>query len=219
MGLSTAIAFAVVKFLGRMIIEQKLQKEIEDHKHDLSVRHMEIKNDIDTLYNRRRFVHEKEMEILPEAWKLLINAQEAIKIFVKRLDFSPPLSLLELPERLRALKERGLDDQQQKDVLESNDMEAAMQSIMRSKFLSRAHEAWSRYILYYKEASVFLEPEIKPLFAEAENILWEAILNKALNKPESTLRALDVIDKEIGPVVEKIESLIKKRLHFNEVTI
>ena len=81
-GVAAAIAYGLFLFLGKQWIEDKFARRMEAYKNEQKKNLQDFKYQIDTLFNRVLKIHDKEMEILPEAWYRLHDAIDHISSLV-----------------------------------------------------------------------------------------------------------------------------------------
>ena len=82
-GGAAAVAHALFTFLGKKWIEHKLNKELE-----------QVRYRINTLFSRVTKIHEKEFEVLPEAWYKMQDALGRISHFTSLFQQYPDLTQL-----------------------------------------------------------------------------------------------------------------------------
>jgi len=78
-----AFAWGIFRFFGEKWIENKFHKSLEDHRHKHDEEIARLKCEIDSQLSRVTKMHEKELEVLPEAWKRLVDLLDSVIEFLR----------------------------------------------------------------------------------------------------------------------------------------
>jgi len=76
-GSIVGFTFLFFRFLGKRWIENIFSKNLEKWKHELNKELEQYRYKINALFNRVTKIHEKEFEVLPEAW---LKMQDALGV-------------------------------------------------------------------------------------------------------------------------------------------
>lgn len=79
---SSAISFAIFKFLGTAWLENKFKKNLEQLRHEQTKEVQRLQMKIDSMLNGTLRLQEKEFEVLPDVWEKLDEACSLAESFV-----------------------------------------------------------------------------------------------------------------------------------------
>ncbi len=119
-GGSIALAYAAFMFLGKKWIENQFSKSLQKYKHEQSKELEETKYTINSLFSRVTKIHEKEFEVLPNAWELLHNAIAELTKFTSILKQYPNLDVMTDVQLDAFLKDSFLYDYQKEELKRKN---------------------------------------------------------------------------------------------------
>ncbi|MBD3349946.1 MAG: hypothetical protein GF364_00490 [Candidatus Lokiarchaeota archaeon] len=182
-------AILVFKYLASKWIESKFTKSLEDHKHKLENEREKLKFEINSLFNRVTKIHEKEIEVLPIAWKKLDDLLDLLRKFIREHHCINNKSPKELDDFYKESEEVA--------------------------------DACLEFQNYITKKGIFLSPDIKNKFKEAERAIrtvWAKRKNAESDNDRYDLitEVCDSIKKDISPIMDEIEKLVQKRLGFPE---
>ncbi|TEU18357.1 MAG: hypothetical protein E3J21_06170 [Anaerolineales bacterium] len=235
---SSAFTSAVLiglAFLGRSLIERWLSRGLEKYKAELQATLEEYKaelqatNDrelehyryqVNALFNRVTKIHEKEIEVLPTVWQKLQDAYAHVFRFTKLLQRYPVFDSMTEPQLTEFLKESKLSDYHKQKLLEApNKDQYYSQTIFKYELqeVSECIADFHNYILYNR---IFLSPDLSAEFKAVDALLHHVVSIKALAEesrdPQLAINAFQEVQDKAGPMIEKIERLVQKRLHLPE---
>jgi len=209
-------AWGIWLFLGKKWIENKFQKSIEDHKHKHDEEIQRLKCEIDLQLSRVTKIHEKEFEVLPQAWEKLNNLLDLVRQFIRET-YAISLDQYSASDLEKFLSKRELTKEEKQTIRASADKNSCYFEVLSEK-TSKASWDFQGYI---DNNAIFLSPDIKSKFKEAEKTIrtaW-AFRNTAGNSQEwreGITEACHITQKDIPPIMKEIEELVQKRLRFHE---
>ena len=121
LGVIVGIAFLFFRFLGKRWIENKFQKSLEDHKHKHDEEIQRLKCEIDLQLSRITKIHEKEFEVLPQAWTKLDNLLDLVRQFIRETHSIPNLNNKSSQELEEFLSKQDLSEDAKQNVRKHND--------------------------------------------------------------------------------------------------
>lgn len=207
--ITSGLAVGIFKLWGENWLSNKFAKNLEDHKAK-----------INSLFNRISKIHEKEFEVLPDAWCKLQDAMGHVSNLADPLKQYPDLNRMTQDQLEGFLNKSRLRDDQKKGLLKENDK---TKNYMDSIFWHELDDAISavskfhNYLLYNK---IFLSIDLFDLFKKVDDLLNNAIVDQELGtKFKDFKMKLDYYKKtkkDIEPIVLRIESLVQDRLHYDK---
>lgn len=214
-----ASAWGIFWFLGKKWIENKFQKSLEDHKHKHDEEIQRLKCEIDLQLSRVTKIHEKEFEVLPQAWVKLDTLLDLIRQFLRETYVIPKLNEMSNQELEDFLSKSDLENHSKHNI-RNNDKKNRESWYFYEKS-KKVTDACLDFQDYITKNAIFLSSDIKSKFKEAEITIrgvW-AIRDATENsqqRQEGITKACDIVTKKIPSIMDDIEQLVQKRLHFHE---
>jgi len=162
-------------------------------------------------------IHEKEFEVLPQAWTKLDNLLDLVRQFIRETHSIPDLNNKSSQELEEFLSKQELSEDAKQNVRKHNDKKL-WYFHEKSEKVGNACLDFQDYIT---KNAIFLSSDLKSEFKKAEETIrtaW-AIRNTAeesKDRNKGITEACQIIQEEITPIMEQIEELVQKRLLFLE---
>lgn len=221
-GGSVAIAYGVFTLLGKKWIENKFSESLENHKYLLKQELEQTKYKINTLFNRVTKIHEKEFEVLPTAWALLMEANSKLSKFTSALKEYPDLDKMNEDQLNKFLELSFLYDYQKEELKNSSKKLEYYQDKLFYHELHMAGKAIFDFHDYIQKNRLFLSNDLKNKFKEIDDVMWSAHTSMEIGVKEKQskmqLEAWKKTKNDIEPIKNEIEELVQKRLKLDEAT-
>lgn len=221
LGIGAIVGFAYwfFKKLGASWLETKFAEQLEAYKHKQQKELEHLRLQINTLFDRTTKLHQREFEVLPEAWAKLTDA------YWKTLGFISPIK--EYPDLSRMSDEYFIEFVDTSQLLQSEKEELKRQDGQdRNTFYTR-HIYWARLMdtrtpvteahIYILKNGIFLPAEIKTKFIALSDLLWEAVMENQFYKQHEDIRPQkrdkqDAVRERGEGLLKDLESVVSRRL-------
>lgn len=217
---AVGIAYGLFVFLGKKWIENKFATKLEEYK---SVQNKELEDfryKINILFSKATKIHEKEFEILPEAWIKLQNALGLISRLVSPFQSYPDLNRMVEDELQEFVAKSRLTETQRKRVLNESDKNEYYMDIIFWHDLYEVQSGISDFHNYIMRNKIFLSADLKEKFQQIDDIIWEAFTMSKISKEGEDRKmrhdAYKKIKDDTNIIRDEIEKLVQKRLHYKE---
>lgn len=205
-----------LKLWGQKWIENKFTKDLELFK-------AQKLHEFGILLTRKTKWHEKEHEVLSEAWKKLIKAHTSLKMAISAFRTFPDLNKCSDEELKRFMADNEFSEGEREFMKESSkDYNFAFSKIMDHRALNEANKTFTEFHEYFDENRIFLRPHIKEKFQTVDDHIWSAWVSQKMelrgtrSKRDFGIEAFEKEDKEIKPLIADIENVIQKALFPEE---
>ncbi len=219
-GGAVTVAFAAFRFLGSKWIEDKFATRLQAHKHAQAKELEELRHKINSTFNRLTKIHQKEFEVLPEAWNKLQDALGRTSGLTSLYQEYPDLNRMEESQLAEFLRRSDLYDFEKEGLLKEDDRNTYH---MERKFwhdLKNAKGAFHDFHNYMIRNRIFLSSDLFQQFQKVDDIIGEAIICRECGEGDGDMKmwtnAYKKIRDEIDPIRDEIERLIQKRLRYHE---
>ncbi len=219
-GGSVAIAYAVFTFFGKKWIENLFRKRLESYKHDKNKEIENLKYQINSLLSRVTKIHEKEFEVLPDAWGKLHDALEIISWFTSPLQQYPDLNRMSKDQVDHFVSNCELEHFQKNELLETGDKTEYYKDKIFWVNLNKSKKVYSEFHKYITRNRIFLSPDLRENFMKVDGILWESLIKREIGEEakdhKMIIEAYRDIRDQVSTKIEKIENLVQERLRYDE---
>lgn len=230
-GGAVVIAYGVIHFAGKKWIDsffvkkhdkfkQQLDEEMEKFKHQMGIELLKMEQEAKSFYNRISKVHEKEFKVIPDIWKKLCDAKSSASEFASMISLEPDLDRMSAPALSSYLDKTSLEQYQKDEIIAS---EKKLETYRQKMFFIRLHAAKMAFIEFHEyvlKNRLFLSKELQQKINEADDLIWGAIIDKEMGKHLKDYAlaksAYIALDKNLGPIVDKIEEIAQERLRVLE---
>ncbi len=217
---AAAVAFGLFKFFGEKWIENKFAQNLEKYKNEQSKELDDFRLKINTQFNRITKIHEKEIEVLPLCWSKLHDAKSLISKLVSPLQSYPDFSRRSEVDIRATLKNSLLEEFQVEELIQVNDKNEYYQDRIFWHKLHEAKKSFSDLHVYIAKNRIFLSEDLKVLFTETNDLLWDTLISKEIGEEAKDRKMVNETYKKLRDNIEKImvkiEKQVEERLHHNK---
>jgi hypothetical protein len=219
-GSAVGIAYGFFVFLGKKWIENKFATKLEEYKSAQNKELEDFKYKINTLFNRVVKIHEKEYEVLPEAWAKLHDAKDYISSLVSPLQHYPDFSRSNEAEIRSILNGYKWEDHQIDELISASDKNKHFQERIFWHRLVEARLKFSDFHKYIVRNRIFLSEELKEQFNKADDLMWDALVTREVGEEAKNHKMIHEsykkLKENIEYIITAIEKLVQERLRYNE---
>lgn len=208
-GGGAAAAYLIFKYLGEKWIENKFSERLQ-----------EVRYKIDVLFNRVTKIHEKEFEVLPEAWIKLQDALGLISKITNLFQQYPDLHKLHEEELIEYLTKTKLTEFQKKKLLSESDKNKYYMDVIFWHDLHEAEQGLQEFHNYIIRNRIFLSPDLQDRFNKIDDIMWKAFIERRMSEEAKDHKmrheAYKKIRDDVAPIRDEIENIVQKRLRYQD---
>ena len=217
-GGSAAAAYALFVFLSKRWLENKFAERLAAYKHEQAKELEETKFKINSLLNRVTKIHEKEFEVLPEAWKMMLNALGLISNMVSLLKQYPDLNGMTQPMLEEFLASAELHEFEKNEIRNILDKNKYYQERIFWHDISHARKAFAEFHNYIQQNAIFLGADLKEQFLKMDSLLRDSMIDYEVGKEAGDtkmwINAWKKIKENAKPIRLNIEGLVQERLRY-----
>ncbi|MBI5469443.1 MAG: hypothetical protein HY891_09960 [Deltaproteobacteria bacterium] len=219
-GSAAVIAFGLFVFLGKKWIENKFATKLEEYKSAQNRELEDFRYKINTLFNRVVKIHEKEYEVLPEAWAKLHDAKDYISGLVNLFQTYPDFSRLKEAEIKSILRDYKWKDHQIDELIGADDKNKHFQDRIFWQRLGEARLKFSDFHCYIVRNRIFLSEELKEQFNKADELMWDVLATREVGEEAKDYKMIresyKKLKENVDLIIIAIEKLVQKRLRYDE---
>lgn len=225
-GVAAIVAYWVFTWLGKNWLENRFAERLESLKHAQEREMEKYRYEINALFNRITKIQDKEFDVLPTAWQKLQEALGYVARLTSPMQFYPDFGIMPDIEFDEWLAKSKLTDAHKHNLSmlhprERNDLYIR---IIFGYDLRETREKVLEFHNYLVHNKIFLSLDLFKKFSEVDALLSEAISKRELGERARDINMLAdsykvlVQDEALINIIAEIESLVQKRLHYQEAT-
>jgi len=218
-GGAAVIAYGLFRFLGQSWLTQHFNKQLEHIKHEHEKEIENFRRDANSLFSRISKVHEKEFEVLPRAWELLLRAYGSAHRVVSPFRQDPDLDSLTEAELIEFMNLALLPTSAKEQVYSAKDKTNTYRKVMRPVEQSQARAALTELNNYLAVNSIFMTRELQDEFRAMREALSEALNADEIGRQAGSgdlRRSASETIARISKMFDELESAVQKRLRYEE---
>jgi hypothetical protein len=216
-GGAVAIAYAAFRTLTVKWLDNRFAERLASYKHAQAKEIEELRFQINSLFDRLTKLHQKEFEVLPEAWARLYDAYWKAASFLACVRSYPDLDKMTEAHRNEFIQSCKLLEWQKAEVREAANKGDCYQKFITWHEFADAQEAAIESHTYVQTNGIFLTQEMRDQFNRVDDLIW-----KALKARESILKngyrsswddKVTAFEEEAKPLIKELEEKVRRRLH------
>lgn len=217
-GGAAVIAYGIFRFLGEKWLENKFAQQLENLRHEKAKELEDIRYRINAQFSRVTKIHEKEFEVLPQAWSKLIEALAHVSVAVSPMQSYPDLDAMSAPAMDSFLSKCELEDHEKAELKASHDK---LKYYSDKMFWYRLRDVKNRcrdFHTFIQKNSIFLSEDLRENFRKIDDLMWECIVDREVGHEAKDhkmwMAANKRVKEEAEPLRKNIESLVQERLKY-----
>ncbi len=200
--------YGVFKLLGEKWLNAKFEERLAAYKHAQQRELEHLKFEINSLMDRTVKLHQKEFDVLPEAWGRLTDAHGITAAVTSALQQYPDLNGMHEEQLAEFLEECDLLKWQKAELLSITDKNRYYIKAVNLKKISRARDACVEFGVYLLKNGIFIPEPMKSKFSELDHIIYSALIEHELNENEDLRpRLRESLQALLGKGAEVLKSL------------
>jgi hypothetical protein len=209
------VAYALLRFLGEKWLNAKFEERLAAYRHAQQKELEELRFKINALMDRAIKLHQKEFEVLPEAWTKLIDAHGITIAVTSAFQQYADLDRMTEPQLEEFLEKSDLMNWQKDEIRRAAKKTDHFIKAIGWQRISEARNACRELHVYLKRNGIFLSEPTKSKFVELDRLIFGALVEHELNQQEDLPRRRDDLKKlnESGKqLLEALEQDVHGRL-------
>ncbi|MDD2335216.1 MAG: hypothetical protein PHD01_01410 [Geobacteraceae bacterium] len=222
-GGAAAVAYAVFLSVGKKWIESQFQDRLEQSRHENAKELEHLKFEITSLLNRVTTLHQKEFEVIPEAWSRFHEVLFRLRPFVSFFQQFPDLDHMSQDRLLEFLDQSKLLDSEKNELRSASKKTDLYQKLIFWHVYSDVRNAFSDFHNYLEKNQIFMSKDLCEQFSKIDGILWEVLIKREVGHQyvdhKMWVEASQQMRNEIEPLRKEIECLVQNRLKSEKTGI
>lgn len=215
----SAITYGTLRWFGKRWFEHQFNQRLEELRRKQNEILEETRYEIDKRFDRVTKIHEKEFEVLPEAWRLLQNAYGKLISVASPLQSWPNLNRYSEEELEAFLENSDLHNFQKEELREADDKLQYYQEKAYWLRLNEARQDLQKFRDFIRHNNIFISSDLSELFSEIESVMIRAEVelgDPPANPWRDSFDTFQNLKDEMSDRLDDLEEKVQERLHFEE---
>ena len=213
------IAYGIFRVFGEKWLNAIFDERLATYKHAQQKELEELQFKISTMMDRTVKLHQREFDVLPEAWGRLYDTFNTLLPVSIGFQQSPDVDRMS-EDQLEDLIEKSLLADWQKDELKAvPDKTRYFADAMMWQKLNDAGQAYVKFHEYLSKNGIFIPEPVKAKFAELDDLLYGAYMERQFSMQHKDLpQKFDkgmVLHESGGKLIKSLEQDVQGRLWNN----
>ena len=211
-----AISYGLFKYLGQKWLDEKFSERLEAYKHEQQKEIERLRFKINALLDRATKFHQREYEVLPEAWSLLNDAFWKASYFLHPFQQYPDLDRMtptQLDEFLAKTSFSNWEIEELKTSTKKSDY--YIKRIFWHTIQDVKTSARDCHV-YLAKNGIFIQPNIREKLLEIDDAIWKALNQREISERHDTfprdLTKSDYLIEQAPQLLKDLELLVQNRL-------
>ncbi len=174
------VAWLIIKSFGDKWLESKFAESLESFKHGKNKELENLRFEIAALMDRTVKLHQREFDVLPEAWGLLNDAFAIISPVALGVGNAPDFRKMSAEEFEYVLSKIPFEEFQKNELRNSKDQSRYYLDTIQWHDFNKAKEACAAFHFYLNKNGVFILPSIKKKFSDFDDILSDVLMERSM---------------------------------------
>jgi transposase len=215
-GVLTYIAYNIFKLLASKWLDEKFNQRLAAYKHEQQkeIEHLRFK--INALLDRTIKLHQREFEVLPEAWALLNDAFWATNAFVSPLQQYPDLDKLNPIQLDEFLKSCEFTSSEKDELKNESDKTSYYSKRIFWYRLQKVRKTVRDAHIYFLKNGIFLQPLLREKFKELDDMIWDALFEREQSEEHPGMSRKftkeQILRKDGEKLLKELEIYVRNRL-------
>jgi hypothetical protein len=220
-GTVSAATYALFRLFSEKWLTAKFEERLAKYKHDQQKELEQLRYEINALMDRTTKLHQREFEVLPEAWASLSDAYVSVRSIVAGLQTFPDLNRMKSAQLSEFLSASDLPIWKQDEIKATADKTASYTRELKWKRKNVASNEYYNFNAYLRKNGIFIRAEMKSKFTALSDIIHMALIEHELNlenphhpmNRDHTLK----LTKEGETIRSELEKLVQGRLWDSQI--
>lgn len=175
------IVYQIFKALGGKWLDQRFESRLQSLRHEHGKEIEQLRFKISALLDRTTKMHQREFEVLPEAWQILNDAYWATRAAVSLGRSYPDLSAMTPPQLNAFISKSQLEDWERDELQSAPDPNAYYQKRIDIRRLSDAKNQAQNSYTFTMKNGIFIEASLRQQFSALHDLIWDALIDEETN--------------------------------------
>ncbi|MFA5923884.1 MAG: hypothetical protein WC856_21765 [Methylococcaceae bacterium] len=181
------LVYQAFKHLAAKWLDARFDGRLEELKHEQQKELEQLRYKVSALLDRAVKLHQREFDVLPEAWAKLNDAYWYVRSFTSSIQSYPDIDRMNPAQQEEFIAGCRLQDRQKAELMQTTDKYQYYQNAIFWHKLAEANEKSSDANTYLIKNGIFINEELRQKFTVIHNLFWNALTEHQTNKQYDVL--------------------------------
>jgi hypothetical protein len=215
-GTIAAISFGLFRLFSEKWLSARFDERLAAYKHAQQKELEELRFKINALMDRTVKLHQKEFDVLPEAWAHLIDAHGVVSSITSPIQSYPDLDRMNDQQLDEFLENSPLANWQKQEIKNTSRRNEYYTKAIAWHKISKGRDAIRELYVFLRKNGIFIPEPTKTMFANLEQLIYNALLEYEINETHQIiprqLNDQDKLRKEGEVLIKQLEKDVQDRL-------
>jgi hypothetical protein len=178
------IAYGLLRFFGEKWMNAKFEERLAAFKHAQEKELEELRFKISALMDRTIKLHQKEFDVIPEAWAKLTVAYGVVTTITSALQQYPDLDRTSSAQLEEFLEGSFLAKWQREEIRATDKRTDYYRKAANWQRVSQARDSCWDFHQYFKKNGIFVPEPMKAQFSHLDKLIYDAFVEHEINEQE-----------------------------------
>ncbi|MCA1426268.1 MULTISPECIES: hypothetical protein [unclassified Bradyrhizobium] len=209
------VAYGLLRFFGEKWMNAKFEERLAAFKHAQEKELEELRYRINALMDRTVKLHQKEFDVIPEAWGKLITSHGVVTAITSAFQQYPDLDRTSDSQLDEFLQDSFMAKWQKEEIRLTEKKTDYYRKALTWHKVAEAREACREFHVYFRRNGIFVPEPIKSQFVQLDKLTYDALIEYELNEREEIRprlrKAVDAL-AEAKDIMISLEKNVQDRL-------
>jgi hypothetical protein len=200
------IVYHAFKHLAAKWLDARFEERLQALKHEQQKELEQLRYKVSALLDRAVKLHQREFDVLPEAWSKLNDAYWYVRSFVSAFQSYPDVGRMGAAQQEEFIASCQLQEWQKEELRQAQDKTRHYQSAIFWHKLTLANEKSRDAYTYLIKNGIFISEDLRKKFSAIHDLFWNALTEHQINE-EHDVRPRN--RERIGKLASEGDDLMK----------
>lgn len=178
------VAYALLRFFGEKWMNARFEERLAAFRHAQGKELEELRYKINALMDRTVKLHQKEFDVIPEAWGKLNTSYGVVTAITSAFQQYPDLDRISETQLEEFLEASFMAKWQRGEIRLTDKKTEYYRKALTWNRITEATEACREFHVYFRKNGIFVPEPIKSQFIQLDKLTYEALVEYELNERE-----------------------------------
>jgi hypothetical protein len=176
------IVYHAFKYLAAKWLDARFEERLQALKHEQQKELEQLRYKVSALLDRAVKLHQREFDVLPEAWSKLNDAYWYVRSFVSALQTYPNVDQMNPAQQEEFIDSCQLQEWQKAELRQAPEKTRYYQSKIFWHKLTQANEKSRDAYTYLIKNGIFISEDLRQKFSVIHDLFWNALTEHQMNE-------------------------------------
>lgn len=207
------IVFQTFKRLGAKWLDARFEERLQALKHTQQKELEQLRYKISALLDRTVKLHQREFDVLPEAWSKLNDAYWRVRSLVSPVQSYPDVGKMPVAQQEQFIADCKLEEWQKVELRQAVDKTKYYQTEIFWARLAEAKEDLRIAYEYHIKNGIFIREDLRQKFSTVHDLLWHALTEHETNRRYDMIPRKSEEVSKLNSTSDDFMKILEREIH------